>query len=76
MSKIQYILAILFLFVMIKESVGGIIPQSDIGSANSLLNKRGDGGNYDDKHKRQASEPYVATNSNSSSAPVTQPMPS
>ncbi|CAG8789992.1 2474_t:CDS:1, partial [Gigaspora rosea] len=76
MSKIQYILALLFLFVMIKESVGGVIPQSDIGPANSLLYKRGDGSN--DYDKRQAGNPDVATVSSSnpaSSAPITPNMP-
>ncbi|CAG8707324.1 hypothetical protein C2G38_2213649 [Gigaspora rosea] len=51
MSKIQiqYMLALLFLFAMIKESVGGIIPQSDISPANPLLIKRYDGGNDEDE---------------------------
>ncbi|CAG8836164.1 22517_t:CDS:1, partial [Gigaspora margarita] len=75
MSKFQYILALLFLFVMIKESVGGIIPQSDIGPANSLLNKRGNGGYDYDKHvnkrKRQASTPDVATSPNPTDSATT-----
>ncbi|RIB16802.1 hypothetical protein C2G38_1481453 [Gigaspora rosea] len=76
MSKIQYILALLFLFVIFNESFGGIIPRSDIGSVNPLLNKRGDGGNVDDMRKRQESTtPGVSTTNPPDTPSVTQPMP-
>ncbi|KAF0369762.1 hypothetical protein F8M41_013356 [Gigaspora margarita] len=77
MSKIQYILALLFIFVIINESFGGIIPRSDIGPDNPLLIKRGDGGNVDDMRKRQdSSNPTVSTTNPPDTSPATQQMPS